>query len=223
MKRTSLVVAAWLVWSLGWTSAAAAQSEPEPAPPPEEATAPAAVAPVPPPVQPAVEPSSPPKKLPKFTVMWAPLRAVIPLVEFTFEYRVMPKLGVSLTLGAGTRTIEDQAGTEYSGTEIDVGGQVRYYLLGNFRHGMQLGAEVLEEYVNFEDLPAGVGAAAGGFTVGPFIGYKFATGVGFTFEAQAGVRYVVVEPEAQGGVGSPGFTTEDKVLPLVHLNVGWSF
>lgn len=87
---------------------------------------------------------------------------------------------------------------------------------------MELGVEALEEYVKFEDLPVGVGAAAGGFTVGPFIGYKIATGVGFTFEAQLGARYVVIEPEAQGA-GAPAFTTEEKWLPLVHLNVGWSF
>lgn len=219
MKRTSLVVVALL----GWSPVAAAQSEAEPAAPPEGAAPAEAVAPVPaPPLQPDVAPMAPPRKLPRVTVMWAPLRTIIPLLEFTFEYRVMPKLGISLTLGAGTRTLET-AGTEVSGREIEVGGQVRYYVLGDFRHGMQLGVEALEEYVKFDDLPAGVGAAAGGFTVGPFLGYKVATGLGFTFEAQLGARYVVIEPEAQGGVGSPGFSEEEKWLPLLHLNIGWSF
>lgn len=58
--------------------------------------------------------------------MWAPIRAVIPLVEFTVEYRVMNKLGVSLTLGAGKRTIEDSNGMlQATGTELEGGMQVR--------------------------------------------------------------------------------------------------
>ena len=160
---------------------------------------------------------------PKLTVMWAPLRLIVPLVEFTAEYRVLDKLGVSLTVGAGKRTVES-SGDKASGTEIEGGAQVRYYVIGDFDHGMELGVEALEEYVKFDEpLPAGVIAvAAGGFTVGPFVGYKVATGAGFTFEAQLGARYLVVEPAVQGASGA-SFGDVDKWLPLLHLNIGWSF
>lgn len=100
MIRTSLVVAALL----GWTSVAASQAEPEPTTPPADApvepsppdVAPVVVAPIPPPI---VEETRAKKKI---TVLFAPLRLIIPLVEFTAEYRVADKLGVSITLGAGS-------------------------------------------------------------------------------------------------------------------------
>ena len=155
------------------------------------------------------------------SVTWAPILLVVPLIELTAEYRVADKLGVSITVGAGKRTITSGS-DEATGTEIEGGAQVRYYLIGDFDHGMEAGVQALEEHVTFEEpLPAGVvGVAAGGFTVGAFLGYKIATGIGFTFEAQLGARYLVVEPAVQG-TGS--FGDIQKWQPLLHLNIGWSF
>ncbi len=206
MIRSSLVVAALV----GWSSVAGAQPAAEP-------VAPAVIAPVPPPI---VEEKP---KLPRISITWAPILVVVPLIELTAEYRVADKLGVSITLGAGKRSLDDRPGENIaSGPEIEAGLQVRYYAIGNFRHGMEVGLQALEEYVRFDDLPPGVSAAAGGFTVGPFLGYKIATRVGFTFEAQLGARYLVIEPGVQGETGGP--TPDfDKWLPLLHLNIGWSF
>ena len=156
--------------------------------------------------------------------MWAPILLAVGVAEFTAEYRVQRKLGVSVTLGAGKRTISTtMSSAEAKGTEIEGGAQIRYYAIGSFRHGMEVGVQALEEHVTFDEpLPAGiVGAAAGGFTVGGFLGYKIATRVGFTFEAQLGARYLVVDPAGVGAVGS--IPAEDKWQPLLHLNVGWSF
>jgi hypothetical protein len=156
------------------------------------------------------------------TVMVAPLRAIVPLGEITVEYAITPKLGASIELGAGQRTIS-AGDDEATGTEIEGGAQVRYYAFGNFRHGMELGGEFLEEYVKFnEPLPGNiVGAAAGGATLGAFVGYKIITHVGFTFEAQVGARYLIVDPQVTGqATGVPAF---DKWAPLLHVNVGWSF
>ncbi|HSD87517.1 MAG TPA: hypothetical protein VLB44_08375, partial [Kofleriaceae bacterium] len=149
------------------------------------------------------------------------IRLIIPVVEFTVEYRVMDQLGVSIELGGGKRTIST-GGTDVSGTELEGGAQVRYYLLGDFHKGLELGAEILDEHVKFDEpLPAGVaGAAAGGVTVGPFAGYKIATHAGFTFEAQLGARYLAVDPPVTGQ-GAP--TIDSRWLPLLHLNIGWSF
>jgi len=225
MKRTPLVV----VVLLGSTVAGAQPDAAEPAVPPE---GPPSVEAEPPPVDPApaARMMQPPPETPapepetghRITVLFAPLRLVIPLVEFTAEYRVADKIGVSVTLGAGTREVSG-AGTNVTGTELEGGLQGRYYVVGDFDHGMELGAELLEEYVKFDDVPAGLAVAAGGLTLGAFIGYKIATRIGFTFEAQVGARYLVVEPAVQGDttLGSPPI--DEKWLPLLHLNVGWSF
>lgn len=192
---------AWLVASmvLATTSVAAAEDV---APPPERAPAPAA------------------DSGPRVTLMWAPIRLIIPVGEITVEYRVMPKLGVSIELGGGQRTLTT-GGTDVKGTELEGGAQVRYYVLGDFHKGVELGGEILDEYVKFNNLPANVmGAAAGGVTAGPFVGYKIATQVGFTFEAQLGARYLLVDPPVSGQ-GSP--MIDQRWEPLLHLNVGWSF
>lgn len=163
-----------------------------------------------------------PRVEPRFTVMWAPLRLVVPLVEATVEYRVADKIGASITVGGGKRTITNGM-TEVPGTEIEGGAQARYYAIGDFDHGMELGIEALYERVRFEEpLPAGVaGVAAGGLTIGPFIGYKVAAAVGFTFEAQLGARYLAVDPPVQGSAGMA--MIESRWLPILHLNIGWSF
>ena len=220
MIRSSLVVVALL----GWSNVAGAQpasEPPEPQPEPSPAPTPA-VAPMPEPV-PAPAPTPAPDAGHRITLMWAPIRLVVPLVELTGEYRVKDKLGVSLTVGFGNRTVESSSGEEASGTEIEGGAQVRYYAIGDFNHGMEVGVEGLYEYVKFDEpLPATILAvAAGGFTVGPFLGYKIATGVGFTFEAQFGARYLAIEPTTQGT--GTAVITESKWLPLLHLNIGWSF
>ena len=160
---------------------------------------------------------------PTLTIMWAPLRLVIPLAELTAEYRVLDKLGVSLTAGAGKRSLSVNT-MEVPGAELEAGGQVRYYFGGDFARGFELGGELLYERVHFDEpFPAGiVAAAAGGLTVGPFAGYKIATHIGFTFEAQLGARYLAVDPPIQGASGMM-LPAIDRWLPLLHLNVGWSF
>lgn len=171
---------------------------------------------------PPPEPVEPPKKIPKISITMAPILLGLPLIELTAEYRVARKIGVSITVGAGKRSIEGSFGAKANGTEIEAGAQFRYYAIGSFRHGMEVGVQLLEEYVKFDEpLPANiVGVAAGGFTAGGFLGYKIATGIGFTFEAQLGARYLVVEPTVQG---SGSFDGIEKWQPLLHLNVGWSF
>lgn len=171
--------------------------------------------------RPAPAPPAPEHRL---TVLWAPLRLVVPLVELTVEYRVADKIGASITLGGGKRTLSTGNNMDVPGNELEGGAQARYYALGDFSRGVELGAELLYERVRFDEpLPAGVvGVAAGGLTVGPFVGYKVATKRGFTFEGQLGARYLVVEPPVQGSAaGMPAI--ESTWLPLLHLNVGWSF
>src|SRR5206468_2402179 len=74
------------------------------------------------------------------TIMLAPLRGIVPLVELTGEYAITQKMGVSIEVGGGQRGVSLNNDTA-TGTEIEGGAQFRYYVLGSFRHGMELGAE----------------------------------------------------------------------------------
>ena len=51
--------------------------------------------------------------------------------------------------------------------------------------------------------------------MGSFLGYKIATDVGFTFDGQLGVEHV----SAQADNGQSNKTW----IPLLNLNIGWSF
>ena len=160
----------------------------------------------------------------RIAVTLSPLHLILPVVEVTAEYRMADRIGLAGIFGAGKVGTEQAtpAGTvEHRFTAVEAGTQFRYYPIGNFVHGMQVGAELLYLYVGRGD--SGTSSAFGeGLAVGPFAGYKIATNVGFTFDAQLGFEYVAAHAEAS----TPGGSTSAKaktIIPLVNLNVGWSF
>ena len=150
-----------------------------------------------------------------FSLTISPLHLVLPVVELTGEYRALDKLGVALIAGAGKYTSD--SGNISAGV-FEVGGQLRYYVVGDFRHGVQLGAEVL--YLHLTDDQ--VTATGEGVAMGPFAGYKIITSIGFTFEGQLGVEYVAARAEARNGAVTAS-DTNAAWIPLLNLNVGWSF
>jgi hypothetical protein len=99
---------------------------------------------------------------------------------------------------------------------LELGAQACYYVLGDFRHGMQLGAELL--YLHLSD--AHVSIDGEGVAVGPFVGYKFTADVGFTFDTQLGVEYVGARAMSSATGGS---ASGSRYIPLLNINVGWSF
>lgn len=145
------------------------------------------------------------------SVTFSPIHLFLPVVELTAEVRLPVDLSVAAIGGYG----------KHLGVTLwEAGAQGRYYLLGSFEHGMPLGVEVL--YLGASDTVSGVDARASGLGVGPFVGYKFASDEGFTIDLAGGVQYV-----AFAAVATDGSTTERASLntwiPLINLNLGWSF
>ena len=156
----------------------------------------------------------PPPEHPRrvFSLTISPLHLVLPVVELTGEARAHDKIGVALIGGGGRYTDPNVAGI--SARVWEAGGQVRVYVIGDFRHGMQLGGELL--YLHLDD--PHLTATGEGLAIGPFVGYKIMTDVGFTFDAQVGFEYITARAQASGS------TNNDKsIIPLLNLNVGWSF
>jgi len=136
----------------------------------------------------------------------SPFRLFNPELFLTGERRLAPKISVATMLGAGKVTDEDKTHHIW-----EASGQLRYYLIGCFCHGMMIGADA--GYVGADgDQMAGAAMYLVGFHAGGFIGYKFVTKKGFTAEAQIGPVYVW---------GKTKDTTE--LQTLINLNVGWSF
>lgn len=146
----------------------------------------------------------------------SPIHLVQPIVELTGEYCLADKIGAALILGGGSVSSDN---SNY--TAIEAGAQFRYYVLGTFIHGLQVGAEVLYLYLSNSGDSA-IEASGDGLAVGPFLGYKIATNLGFTFEMQGGVQYLFASAKAESG--SVSATAEDSnIIPLVNINLGWSF
>jgi hypothetical protein len=157
----------------------------------------------------------------------SPFHAFVPMLELQGEYKVIDGFGVSLIGGYGvtTQEVEDE-----TGDEIDVdfaiwelGTQLTWYPLQRFR-SLQLGAEAI--WINVSADNVGVNNASGyanGLAVGPFVGFKFIVGPGFTGFIQGGVTFLTIDAEASDDTGDTESQSDSAVGLLLNLNVGWSF
>ena len=209
-----LVVAGLLVGprALAQTSAPLpAGSSPGPYAYPPAAGYPPPTAYAPPPGWVPAPPPEPPHPRRVFSLTISPLHLLFPVVELTGEARVHDKVGVAVIGGAGKYT---DASVNVSATVYELGAQVRFYVVGDFRQGMQLGAELLYLHLDAADIVA----TGEGLAVGPFLGYKVMVDAGFTFEAQLGFEHVSEQARSGGSAAS-----EQDYIPLLNLNIGWSF
>ncbi len=156
-----------------------------------------------------------------FSLTISPLHLVLPIVELTGEVRLSDKMGVAGILGAGTLKSDSTFSSEESKfSAFELGAQFRYYAFGTFRHGMQLGVEAV-----YLRISGNIGSASGrseGLAFGPFVGYKIITSAGFTFDGQLGVQRMGIASQAHDSTSSAS-GSDSSYLPLLNLNVGWSF
>ncbi|MFT4976662.1 MAG: hypothetical protein ACI8S6_002567 [Myxococcota bacterium] len=148
----------------------------------------------------------------KVAVTASPIHLTIPLLEVTGEVKLAPKISAALIAGYG---IPD--GTD---SVIELGAQGRYYVLGDFRSGLQLGAEAIYLRVSASD--SGVTATGSGATFGPFVGGKWTADIGFTVDGQVGVQWSGISASATDGETTAS-ASESDMSPLININLGWSF
>lgn len=147
----------------------------------------------------------------------------IRVLELLGEYAVTRKVSAAAILAFGKVTMKDPT---YDPANIyEVGAQGRFYPLGTFIHGMNVGAEVLWTKADITAKSGNVSAAAtaSGLAVAPFVGYKIATNIGFTFDAHLGVRYYALQANATASTGDTASAKQSDSAPLLRLNIGWSF
>jgi len=162
---------------------------------------------------------APPEPERTVSLTLAPALLVHPVVQLGAELRVHRQAGVSLIGGYGAADEEVKAadGTRStaSRTVWTAGAQGRYYGLGHFDHGLQIGFEALYTGVTggASRGPITVSRAGEGLSLGPFIGYKITTLLGLTFEGQLGIK--------RAGIAGPN-SAMSQWVPLLNGNVGWS-
>jgi hypothetical protein len=141
-----------------------------------------------------------------------PLLFIYPMAEVTGEYRLSDQVGVAGIVGVGSFRFDDDS----RGSLFSLGAQGRYYAVGDFQHGLQLGAE--GKYLSASATDGDLAIAGGGVSVGAFAGYKYTANFGLTVDAQLGVQAYGV------AASSDEFSDSDSgVGPLFNLNIGWSF
>ncbi len=214
--------------SSGWVDAAEPETPPETVPTPDasEPNEPDFSSDVAADEEEASEERDPDAQLRRVSLTFSPIHLFFPVLEVTGEVRVARKLGLAVLGGYGSITSEREPGDStgsLTARVFELGAQARYYVVGSFDHGMQLGAELL--YVHLDDAKKGSIVGSGqGVGFGPFVGYKIATRVGFTFDGQVGFQYVGVRAEAHDTESSDSAEASDSaIVPLFNANIGWSF
>jgi hypothetical protein len=190
---------------LSWT-ASAQTAAPAPAPAPVPAT-PAELFPVETPAR-------------SWAVTTSVPHLLFPILEVTVERRLSSNLGVAVMVGAGKVTAESAVGVENTFRAFELGLSARYYVLGNFASGMQVGGAI--EYLGLKGDNLNntmVSGSGSGLLVAPFIGYKHTWSGGLTFDGQLGPGFVAARAEADNGA----MTEENNTFAYLNLNLGWSF
>jgi hypothetical protein len=152
--------------------------------------------------------------LPTVAITISPVHLGVPMAEVTTEVRVADKLGIAAILGVGS--FRDKA-TDMTVNLFEGGVSARYYVLGTFRKGLQLGAEAL--YLKADTDASNIDVKAAGLSLAPFVGYKWTHSTGFTFDGQLGAAFVVARAKAETGQ----MAGDSRIGPLLNLNLGYSF
>lgn len=144
----------------------------------------------------------------------SPFHLFLPMGEITAEYALTPKLGVAGILGFGQVSTEDAFGQESSFSVFEVGASGRYYLIGDFRHGLQVGLEAL--YMKISGSVEDAFGVGEGLSIGPFVGHKYTASFGLTLELQGGAGYTLVGAEASNDEGESATASDSQILPIVN-------
>lgn len=170
-----------------------------------------------------------PKPAPKdsdeiVTLTISPLHLIFPILQLTGEVRVTPHLGVSVIGGYGTIAVQTSTLQDTRVSAYELGGRVIGYPLKQFK-SLQLGAEVMYLKVDTGGAISGtnVSGSGAGVAFGPLVGYKIITPAGFSFVAQFGIQYLSAQAEAHDTSGNRDSAKDNRFLPLLNLEIGWSF
>lgn len=162
-----------------------------------------------------IQPPPPSDSAQVFSLLISPVHLIFPIVQLTGELRVVPHFGVSVVAGYGEIGMDENGhslANKYSAFEI--GTRAVWYPLKKFK-SLQLGGELTYLKVDSEASSSSFADTASGVVLGPLVGYKLITSVGFTFLGQLGVGYVFAHNNADD--------SEHRFVPIANVEVGWSF
>lgn len=168
---------------------------------------------------PPPEPEEPTRTV---SITMSPIHLIAPIFEAMVEVRPTDHFGIALIGGYGRVSVTDNNET-VSFRAYEIGGQASFYPMDAFDN-LALGLEVLYINVDTDELhDAKISGVGEGIAVGPFVGYKLITSGGFTFVVQGGAEYVALRAKASDTAGNTAKDDDTRFIPLINLNLGWSF
>ena len=150
------------------------------------------------------------------TLSISPVHLAMPVVEVAFEQRFNEAVSLTVIGGVGKVT----SGLTEANV-FEVGCQMRYYI-DDFE-GLHFGFEGIYLGASIDD-ESTIEAAGQGLALGPLAGWKFVLDSGLTFDLQGGYQFLTMTAEAEDtATGESASDGESEGIPLVNINVGWSF
>jgi hypothetical protein len=154
------------------------------------------------------------------TLSFSLARLYFPVFEVSAEARLANHVGLGVLGGIGSVTPKDSS-ISYPAREFGV--ELLFYPLEAF-DSLVFGGELSLIHISVDETKASFTGFGSGTAIGPFVGYKLITKGGFTFFAHLGAQYL--SSHAEGKDTSSGLSASvdnSQWIPLVDLNLGWSF
>lgn len=158
----------------------------------------------------------------EFSLTTTPDLFLVPEFQISGEYLASKNCSGSATLGYGIPTLQNGAGEKFHVPEFVVGGGFAFYAIGNFRNGLQLGAELLL-FNLFPPKQEGFSQSLNASRFGPLIGYKWVAATGFTLVAQAGYGFSSTHVSVKDDLGHSGSFDSNSKGSFLRGNLGWTF
>ncbi|HEX7672248.1 MAG TPA: hypothetical protein VF395_21780 [Polyangiaceae bacterium] len=165
-------------------------------------------------------PGSSARRVRSVTLSLSLARLYFPVFEASIEARLANHVGLGVLGGIGSVTPKNSS-ISYPAKEF--GAQLLFYPLEAF-DSLVFGGEISFIHISVDGTKASFSGFGSGTAVGPFVGYKLITKGGFTFFAHVGAQYLSSHAEGQDTrTGVSATVDNSQWIPLVDLNLGWSF
>lgn len=147
----------------------------------------------------------------RVSIVLSPLELVEPVVHVVGEFRVARTHGIGPDVAVGS----------IDGAFVwALGGQYAWYCIGDFEHGMQLGASL--RYLQSNETQAGISSVGRAIAIGPMVGYKYVAPFGLTLGLNGGVMFTSMNAAAEDTFGGRAKATGSGIIPTAALWIGWT-
>jgi len=147
----------------------------------------------------------------RVSILLSPIELISPVVRFVGEFKVARTHGFGPDVSAGSI---DQVFV------FSIGAQYAWYMIGDFEHGMQLGASL--RYLQSSNESNGISSVGRGVAIGPIIGYKYVAPFGLTVGLNGGVLFMTVSANANDTFGRKASASGFGPVPTAALWLGWT-